>query len=80
MARGWDGTAEKGKWTVSLQLVDRHQGRRDSVKGASKPPRIYLLKNRVFILTCFNLGHLQSTLHLMHYTYQDVFSTAQNSF
>ena len=69
MARGWDGTAEKGKWTVSLQLVDRHQGRRDSVKGASKPPRIYLLKNRVFILTSLNFSHHQRSLHLMQRTY-----------
>ena len=39
-----------------------------------------LIKNCVFILTCFNLSHLQSALHLMQYTYQDFFPTAQNSF
>ena len=34
----------------------------------------------VFILTCLNFRHLQSTLHLMQYTYGDFYSTAQNSF
>ena len=34
----------------------------------------------MFILTCLKLSHLQSTLHLMQYTYRDIFSTAQNSF
>ena len=40
----------------------------------------FIYKNCVFILTCLNFSHLQSTLHLMQYTYQGVFSTAQNSF
>ena len=45
------------------------------------PPKNNLfIKNCVFILTCWNFSHLQSTLHLMQYTYQDIFSTAQNSF
>ena len=38
-----------------------------------------IFKDCVFILTCLNFSHLQSTLHLMKYTYQDVFSTPQNS-
>ena len=38
------------------------------------------IKNCVFILTCLNFSHLQSALHLMQYTYPDVFSTAQNRF
>ena len=33
-----------------------------------------------FILTCLNFSHLQSTLHLVQYTYQDIFSTAQSTF
>ena len=41
---------------------------------------ICLFKNGVFILTCFNFSHLQNTLHLMQYTYQDIFSMAQNDF
>ena len=44
-----------------------------------KIPKNLFIKNCVFILTCLNFSHLQSTLHLMQYTYQDVFSTAQNS-
>ena len=43
------------------------------------PPGIFY-KNCVFILTCLNFSHLQSTLFWMQYTYQDVFLTAQNSF
>ena len=43
-----------------------------------KPPEF--IKNFVCILTCLSFTHLQSTLHLMQYTFQDVFSTAQNSF
>ena len=31
------------------------------------------IKNCLFILTCLNVSHLQSTLHLMQYTYQDLF-------
>ena len=38
------------------------------------------IKNCVFVLTCLNFSHLQSTLHLMQYTYRNIFSTAQNSF
>ena len=38
------------------------------------------IKNCVFILTCLNFSDFQSTLHLMQYTYQDFFFTAQNSF
>ena len=38
------------------------------------------IKNCVFILTCSNFSHLQSTLHLMQYTYWDIFSISQNSF
>ena len=34
----------------------------------------------VFILTCLNFSHFQSTLHVMRHSYQDTFSTAQNSF
>ena len=45
-----------------------------------KYPRNLLIKNCVFILTCLNLSHLQSTLQLMQYTCWDIFSTAQNSF
>ena len=43
-----------------------------------KPELIF--KKRVFILTCLNFSHLQSILHLMQYTYVDIFSTTQNSF
>ena len=32
------------------------------------------------MLTCLNFSHPQSTLHLMQYTYWDVFPTAQNNF
>ena len=38
------------------------------------------IKNCVFILTCLNFSHLQSTLHLMQYTYRDIFPTARNSY
>ena len=47
-------------------------------KKGSKNPRIYLLKNCVFILTCLNFSHLQSTLHLMQYTYRDIFPLLQS--
>ena len=39
-----------------------------------------LIKNCVFTITCLNSSHLQSTLYLMQYSYQDTFSTAQNNF
>ena len=48
------------------------------MRGTQKKKFIY--KKCVFILTSLNFSHLQNTLHLMQYTYQDVFFTAQNSF
>ena len=44
-----------------------------------KPGFIYL-KNCIFILTCLSFSHLQSTLHLMEYTYQDIFSHCSKQF
>ena len=38
------------------------------------------IKGCLFILTCLNFSHLQSTLHLMQYTCWVIFSTAENSF
>ena len=43
-----------------------------TVWGATPKPE-YIYKNCVFILTCLNFGQLQSTLHLMQYTYWDIF-------
>ena len=48
--------------------------------GGPKKHWNLFIKNCVFILACLNFSPLQSTLHLMQYTYQDVFSTAENSF
>ena len=45
-----------------------------------EPPKMEFLKNCVFIFTCLNFSHLQSTLYLMQYNYTDIFSTAQNIF
>ena len=33
-----------------------------------------------FIITCLNFSHFLSTFHLFQQTYQDIFSTAPNSF
>ena len=46
-------------------------------EGGPKNPEFIYLKNYVFILTCLNFSHLQSTLHLMQYTSRDVFSTVR---
>ena len=40
----------------------------------------FFIKNCVFILTCLNFSHLQSPLHLMQYTYQDLFSLLKTVF
>ena len=37
------------------------------------PKNLEFIYNNVGILTCLNFSHLQSTVHLMQYTYQDVF-------
>ena len=44
------------------------------------PKMKFIYKNCVFILTCLNFSHLQSTFHLTQYTYWDIFPTAPNSF
>ena len=36
--------------------------------------RIYLKNGVLILLVYLNFSHLQSTLHLMKYTYQDIFS------
>ena len=55
-----------------------------SIKNAElwggTPPKEFIYKNCVFILTCLNFSHLQGTLHSMQYTYQDIFPIAPNSF
>ena len=50
------------------------------VQGADPPKQNVFIKNCVFILTCLNFSHLQSTLYLMQYTYRDVFSTLRTVF
>ena len=45
------------------------------------PPKLeFIHKKLLFILRCLNFNHLQSTLHLMQYTYLDVFSLLQPVF
>ena len=51
-----------------------------NISKGGPPQNPEFIKNCVFIFTCLNFSDLQGTLHLMQYTYQDFFSTAQNSF
>ena len=44
------------------------------------PPKMELVYKKLCILTCLNFSYLPVTLHLMQYSYRDVFSTTQNSF
>ena len=44
------------------------------------PQNNLFIKKCVFVFTCLNFGHLQSTLHLMQYSYGDVSSIAKNGF
>ena len=44
------------------------------------PQKNLFIKNIVFIPTCLNFSHLQSTLHLMRYTYQDLFPLLKTVF
>ena len=48
------------------------------IGGTHKTEFIY--KNCVFIHTCLNFSHLHSTLHLIQYTYQDIFSLLKTVF
>ena len=48
-------------------------------KGRSPQAQNLFIKYCVFILTRLNCSRLQSTLHLLQYTYRDVFSMSQNS-
>ena len=47
--------------------------------GTQKTPK-FICKKCVFILTCLNFSHLQSTLHWMWYTYWDVFPLLKTVF
>ena len=47
--------------------------------GVQKNLELFI-KNYIFILTCSNFSHLQSTLYLVQHTYQGILSTANNSF
>ena len=70
---------EQGVFQEQLQLINKEnistnetdipQGSR---RGNPKTQNLFI-KNCVFILTLLNFSHLQSTLHLMQYTYQDFF-------
>ena len=42
------------------------------MRGTQNPQNLFT-KNCVFILTCLNFSHLQSTLHLMQSTYWNIF-------
>ena len=42
-------------------------------KGGTQKTQNLFIKNCAFILTCLNFSSLQSTLHLMQYTYQEAF-------
>ena len=42
-------------------------------RGLPKKIQNLFSKNCLFIVTCLNVSHLPSTLHLMQYTYQDIF-------
>ena len=70
------GTKEKKESIpVHRSLCVRHK-----VWEGTPQTRNLFIKVCVFILTRLNFSHYQSTLHLIQYTYQDIFSTAQNSF
>ena len=49
------------------------------MRGDQKNLNLFI-KNCVFILTCLNFSHIQSTLHLMEYTYQDFFPLLKTVF
>ena len=56
-------------------IIDAYNDKRGGPKTQNS-----FIKNYVIILTCLNFSHLQSTLHLIQYTYEGVFSTAQKVF
>ena len=61
------------KWTTKLLcLVKDAKTEKEYIWGGTQKME-FIYKNCVFILTCLNFSHLQSTLHVMQYTYRDVF-------
>ena len=40
----------------------------------------FIYKTYIFILRCLNFSHLQSILHLIQYTYQDIFPLLKTVF
>ena len=48
--------------------------------GGTPPNWQVFIKDCIFILICLNFSHLQSTLHLMQYTYLRHFFHCSNSF
>ena len=50
-----------------------HHGKCFIFKEGTQNEMYLTIKDCVFILKCLNFSHLQSTLHLMQYTYWDIF-------
>ena len=50
------------------------------LKYEGRPKMEYIYKNCVFIATYLNFTHLQSSLHLVQYIYQDFFPLLKTVF
>ena len=63
---GFIGTIIKDTWIIT--------------RGGAQKIMEFIYKKCIFTLMCLNFSHLQSTLYLIQYTYQYIFSTGQNRF
>ena len=87
VCRHHSGGQKDERWTKVLSArrfysrVERDDRQGNSMyKGETPKPWNLFRDHCVLILICLNFSYLQSTLHLMQYTYWDFFSTAQNNF
>ena len=57
----------------SQNVQSNHMSINRQIWRGTQNPQILFIKNCIFIPICWDFSPLQSTLHLMQYTYQDIF-------
>ena len=71
---------ENHYWHKSCRDLGENSSMEGYLKYEGRPKMEYIYKNCVFIATYLNFTHLQSSLHLVQYIYQDFFPLLKTVF